>query len=210
MKKSIIVLALLAGVLGASNHALADGTTDTTNGLAQQRAEAKLALQNVLDNTKTMSWSHTTNEWKGKKHEYTQGNAFWKGIDLQRIDVTDGRGKGRTVVLLGKKLDTGWINFDFDSKMVLSLRGNTVRQNGYLDDLALALKNWESCSFAFEDSMWVIGYKTATGLDAKMWVYPGSLKVLKTESYENGKTVERYEYKDIKYNPPLDDDLWDN
>jgi outer membrane lipoprotein-sorting protein len=178
--------------------------------LADLKAEVQAKLDTLVKTTKTMTWTHTTYEKKGKDIERTQGNVWWQGVDLQRIEVTGGRGEGHTVILTGKRLDTGMITFDFDSRMVLSLRGNTVRQNGYLDDLALALQQWDRATVAEEAGLWVLGYTTGTGLPSKLWLNPQSLAATKNESTQNGEVVERYEYTNVKYNPALPKDIFED
>ena len=178
--------------------------------LADLKAEARTRLEQLLKTTRTMTWSHTTYEKKGTDIEKTVGNVFWQGVDLQRIDVTGGRGEGRTVILTGKRLDTGMITFDFDNRMVLSLRGNNVRQNGYLDDFELALKQWDRVTVDQDGALWVLGYTTATGLPSRIWLNPQTMAVTKNESTQNGEVVERYEYSNVKYNPVLAPDTFED
>lgn len=177
---------------------------------ADLKSDVRAKLESLLKTTRTMTWTHTTWEKKGKDIETTTGNVWWQGIDKQRIDVTGGRGEGRTVILTGTRLDTGMITFDYNNRMVLSLRGNTVRQNGYLDDLELALKQWERATVTEESGLWVLGYTTGTGLASKLWFNAQTLAVTKNESTQNGEVVERYEYSAVKYNPALPDDIFED
>jgi outer membrane lipoprotein-sorting protein len=203
--RTLVVLAL------AVTPAWADEAEDPTF-----RSALHDRIQATLDSTKSLTWYQDIWATNGKKDDNTSADCFWVAPDKVRLNVKKGRGAGATALYANGKV-TGFkpgmfsfvkLSYDVRDPEVMGVRGSDIRSNGFLDDWGLILSQWAAVKIARAGEKLVLQYKSAEGLPAKMWVAESSLQPSKIETEENGKVVERFEYKNVVYNAAIDPKLF--
>ncbi|MDX1740167.1 MAG: hypothetical protein R3178_02700, partial [Rhodothermales bacterium] len=91
---------------------------------------------------------------------------------------------------------------------VRSLRGNTMRSNGFMDDLAdvATTKDAISMENIGSDTV-VIRYRDADGLKSTLHVRRSPIRVYIHERSDDDGIVERYTYSEVRYNVDIDKQL---
>ncbi len=168
----------------------------------------KEKITQLVTNTKSASWNTKVCEYLGDKTEESTLRVMWAGSDLQRLEVLTGRAAGKTLIVRGDTIHVGWLKFNHTNSLVKTLRGNSVKGNGYLDDMQHILNDWNNTTIVDENGYWVIDYTSPVGLPAKIWLDPLTMKVAKSHLYEEGKLVGEYEYDTVVYNPKLSEKTW--
>lgn len=198
-----LVLSLFAGPAAAS-EAVVD------------RMALKARVEALVRDTKTATWYQDVWISNGKDTETTAADCFWRQPDQVRLNVKKGRGSGATAVYKDGKV-TGFqpgmfsfvkLTYDVRDKEVLSIRGQDIRSNGFLDDYALILTQWETVTVLGEGGKFRLSYQNAEGLAAQMTVDAETLQPSLVEAAENGKVVERMKYTNVIFNPALEAKLF--
>lgn len=169
---------------------------------------AKSRISQLVNETKTAMWKAKIMETLGDDVEHSSIVTAWAGPDLQRIKVKSGRGAGKTLLVRGDMVSSGWLKFRHTNSMVKTVRGNSLKLNGYLDDLAHMLTDWDSVTLTDEAGNWIIEFVATNGVDSKLWLDSTTLKASKLEARENGALVGIYEYQSVIYNPKLPASYW--
>jgi outer membrane lipoprotein-sorting protein len=179
---------------------------------ADAKEDVRVRLERVLKDTKTMTWDQKIWLGKGNEEERTTAKCYWKAPDVFRLNVSEGRGKGATVIFKDGKITAfqrGLLSFAKLSykprdKTVLSLRGGDITQNGFLDDLGYVLRQWEKVLLTSSDAEWIVEYTDHQGLPATMKIRQAELYPYRIEVMESGKLVEIHNYSNVSYNAPID------
>lgn len=169
---------------------------------------AKSRISQLVAETKTAMWKAKIMEMQDDEVERTSIVVAWAGPELQRIKVKTGRGAGKTLLVRGDMVSSGWIKVRHTSSMVRTLRGNSLKLNGYLDDLAHLLTDWESVTLTEEGDDWIVEFIASNGVDTRLWLNSTSLKASKLEAREEGALVGVYEYDQVVYNPKFPPKFW--
>lgn len=181
-----------------------------------RRVALRQQIEQVVTTTKTARFEQDALEWMGDENERAAGTLLWKGPDHIRIETREGRAAGSTAVLNGDKV-IAWFNalsfikpsYDWNSKTVLSLRGNSMKDAGFLDDFAAIFDTWERVTTDFSGPNPKLQYKDAKGLDVTVTLNGADpVGVAQIETHEGGRLVGRLTVRKIEYNPPLDDKLF--
>lgn len=180
------------------------------------RLALKARIEALVRDTKTATWYQDVWISNGKDTETTAADCFWRQPDHVRLNVKKGRGSGATAVYKDGKV-TGFqpgmfsfvkLTYDVRDKEVLSIRGQDIRSNGFIDDYALILKQWDAVTVLGEGGKLRLNYKNTEGLPAQMTVSPETLQPSLIESTENGKVVERFKYTNVVFNPEIEAKLF--
>lgn len=172
-------------------------------------AVVKDKLTQLSNATKTATWNTRVCEHLGEKTEEQNVKTAWAGTDLQRVKVLTGRAAGKTLLLRGDTVHVGWLKFSHTNSMVQTLRGNSLKLNGFLDDVQHMLGNWDNVVVSDEAGLWLFDYVASNDLRSKMWMDPVTLKAVKIETYdEAGELAGCYTYDSIIYNPKLSAKTW--
>ncbi len=175
---------------------------DAARELARQR------LTKLVEETTTALWKGRVEETLGDVTEVSTTRVVWAGPEQQRIKILSGRGAGKTLVVQGDIVRAGWMKFHHTSRTVKTLRGNSLKLNGYLDDFRFILDQWEHVHIEHDMGKWMVAFIDPTGLDLKIWIDPSTLIAGRCEAYDSGKLVGRYEYESVVYNPELPANVW--
>jgi len=125
--------------------------------------------------------------------------------------VFDGRGAGATAILYSGRVHgfkRGFLSFikktfEPTHERVVSLRGNPMTENGFVDDLAWMTDHWGRVSVTRDSTQSALSY--ADGEVTRRFVLRDNpLRVVLQETYDGERLVERYTYADVSYNPVLD------
>lgn len=162
---------------------------------------AKSRIAQLVSDTETAMWKAKIMEIMGDETEHSSISVAWAGPELQRIKVKKGRGAGKTLLVRGDMVSSGWLKFRHTHSMVKTVRGNSLKLNGYLDDLAHLLTDWESVTLTDDGDDWIIEFIAPNGVDSKLWIDSTTLKASKMEAREEGALVGTYEYDSVIYNP---------
>lgn len=176
------------------------------------RAALKARIEALLRDTKTATWFQDVWSTNGKDEETTAAECFWQGQDKMRLNVKKGRGAGATALLKDNKIigfKPGLFSFvkltyDVRDKEVLGLRGGDMRSNGFMDDLAAVVAQWETVGLTAKGANTVIAYKNGEGLATELTLDTATLRVSLIEAREQGKVVERFQFRDVVYNPVIE------
>jgi hypothetical protein len=168
-------------------------------------------IKHLVESTRTATWTQTTWETDGEKEESTAAHCMWAGQDRQRLDVFDGRGKGATAILFEGRVHgfkRGLLSFikksfDPDHERVVSLRGNSMLANGFIDDLQWLSDHWGTV-FVARDSVGTVLTVEEAAVTRRFHLGEDPLRVILEEAFEGDRLVERYTYEDVSYNPDLD------
>ena len=169
---------------------------------------AKSRIAQLVTETKTAMWKAKIMETTGDEVERSSIATAWAGTELQRIKVKTGRGAGKTLLVRGDMVSSGWLKFRHTNGMVKTVRGNSLKLNGYLDDLAHLLTDWESVAMTDYGGDWIIEFVAPNGVDSKLWINSTTLKASKMEAREDGALVGLYEYESVVYNPKFPPSFW--
>jgi hypothetical protein len=186
----------------------------------EERQTIRTNLAELVDSVTAATWVQETWERLGEKEELTRARCHWNG-DRLRLDVEAGRGKGSTAILYQGKVygfKRGLLSFvklkyEPRDRAVLSLRGNDLRGNGYLDDVRFALEHWDNVEIAPSERGLVLAYRDAAGLRQRLQLAgdgldgPEPLHVAEQETFEGEELVARATYEDVVYNPEFDEKL---
>jgi outer membrane lipoprotein-sorting protein len=212
MLKRTALLFLLAAFSAA--HAAAD---EPPKDAEPQHAALKGRIQDLLDTVKTATWSQDIWLTNGKREEENAAEAFWKGQELIRLNVSKGRGRNNAVILRDGTV-TGFrpgalsfarLSFDVNDRRALSVRGISMESTGFIVDLELIVKQWDDVKITLRDDEAVIDYTSDQALPARMWLSLPELHPHKIEITENGDVVERHHYTDIRYNAELPEGIFE-
>lgn len=169
---------------------------------------AKSRIAELVSETKTAMWKTKIMERMEEEVEHSSIITAWAGPDLQRIKVKSGRGAGKTLLVRGEMVSSGWLKFRHTNSMVKTVRGNSLKLNGYLDDLSHLLTDWDSVTLTDEAGNWIIEFVATNGVNSKLWIDSTTLKASKLEAREDGALVGLYEYESVIYNPKLPASYW--
>lgn len=173
-------------------------------------------MRALVDTVQVATWVQTSWERRDDKEERTAARCIWAGQDNMRLDVFEGRGTGATAILYGGRVHgfkRGLLSFikrSFDPRhtRVLSLRGNSMTANGFMDDLAEVLTQPDRVTFDNHGPNTVIlRYTDSQGLHSTLHVRRDPIRVLIHERSDRDGLVERYTYSDVLYNPEIDPEL---
>ena len=166
-------------------------------------------LAQLIKETKTATWNTKVCEHLGEKMEESTVKVAWAGIDLQRVKVLTGRAAGKTLLLRGDTVHVGWLKFDHSNRMVQTLRGNSLRLNGFLDDVEHMLNTWDEVVVSEEDGLWLFDFVASNDMQTKMWMDPVTLQAAKIKTFdEDGLLAGCYEYDSVTYNPKPSAKTW--
>lgn len=172
-------------------------------------AVVKDKLTQLLNATKTATWNTKVCEYLGEKVEEQYVKTAWAGIDLQRVKVITGRAAGKTLLLRGDTVHVGWLKFSHTNRMVQTLRSNSLKLNGFLDDVEHMLGDWDNVVVSDEAGVWRFDYVASNDSNSNLWMDPATMKAIKIETYdEAGELAGCYEYDSIMYNPKLSSKTW--
>jgi outer membrane lipoprotein-sorting protein len=197
----LLTLFVFFALLSVSSQAAADPKQD-----------ARARLEKMLQETKTLTWDQKIWLSKGDDEERNSAQCFYQAPDQFRLNVSEGRGAGATVVYKNgmlKAFKRGLLSFAKltykpRDKAVLSLRGGDITQTGFLDDLANVLRQWDTVEFKATPAEWTLNYKDTQGLPAQMKFRTGELYPYRIEVSEAGKIVETHNFSNVIYNPVID------
>ena len=194
----------------ADEHTVdANVAVDVTVALGNvDRAIAKEKLTRLITETKTAKWNTKVCETLGEKIEESTTENCWAGVDMQRIKVLTGRAAGKTLFIRGEKVHAGWLKFHHSNSMVKTIRGNSLRLNGFFDDIEAMLLDWDNVVIDDVAGTWVFNFHAPTGLESRMHLNPANMIVIKMEAFEDGQKVGCYEYDSVVYNPELPARTW--
>lgn len=194
---------------------LASATFFAPDSLAADAADfdrVKAGLHKIQSETKKLTYQQKTWEKKGKEESTFRAECFWMGQTTIRMDIVEGSGKGGVAILKNGKV-TGFLKgilsfakmtYDPTDKAVVGLRGGSMPQAGFMDDIKMVLSGWDNGKVTFNDDKAVITYTGPDKLPMKMYVkHDGSL-VIKTETFENGAMVMRSEYSHVNFAATFD------
>ncbi len=184
---------------------------------AAPRELVRKALRQRLDGLKTAKWKHDIWATNGEDEQHTIGEAYWRDDGRIRIDIVGGDNKGGTAILVGDKV-VGWkrgmlsfakLSFEYTNKRVLSVRGQTMKMSGFLDDFRAILEQDDAVVTAASKDEFVVDYRGDQGFPTRMWLRLSELYPYRIEVREGDKVVEKHVYSDVEYNPSLDADLFE-
>ena len=208
----LLLLAMSSIAIRAHSVSLmAADSVRTTGGPSQIREDSLLSrIQELVLDTRTASWTQTTWETDGEDEEWTAARCLWVGQDNQRLDVYEGRGAGATAILYDGRVHgfkRGFLSFikktfDPEHARVVSLRGNSMTANGFLDDLEWMSDHWELVSVSRDSTRTIVSYEEA-GVKRRYVLLEDPIRVAQQETYEADRLVERYTYSDVSYNIPV-------
>lgn len=173
-------------------------------------------IEALLDTVRTAEWVQTSWERLGDREESTAARCIWAGQDNMRLDVFAGRGSGATAILYENRVygfRRGLFSFlkrsyEPGHSRVRSLRGNSLLQNGFMDDLEQVLASEKPVEIDVRslDSV-TIRYEDSDGLQTTLQIRRDPIRVLIHERSDRDGLVERYTYSDVRYNPLVDGSL---
>lgn len=214
--QSLLAAALL--VLGVSGS-LAQESSVTVGTPTQVESKTRLhdALERLFATTHGATFKLTSYQKLAEDDEFTAGRVTWLSQHSLRIDVDEGRGKGATAVLKDDRVIAwrrGWLSwfkfkFKLRNKRVMSMRGRDLSDTGFFDDLRFVLDHWDAARVREESAGFIIEYQNDQQLPTRMWLAVNPLHVYRHEVEDAGITVERYTYKEVRFNPPIDPKLLD-
>lgn len=180
------------------------------------RAQSDALYQEIralVDTVETASWTQTSWEQLGERQEYTAARCLWAGQHSMRLDVFEGRGSGATAILFEGRVygfKRGLLSFikrSFEpaEPRVVSLRGNPITTNGFMDDLDYVLKVWETVSVVTgAEGAPTLRYVDEGGLSSTLELARDPVRVTRHRRLSGTELIELYTYSDVRYNPPLD------
>ncbi len=189
---------------------------DAADSVAASKEEARARIERMLKETKTMTWDQKVWLGKGSDEERTAAKCFYQAPDMFRLNVSEGRGEGATVVFKDGKitafkrglLSFAKLTYKPRDKTVLSLRGGDITQTGFLDDLAYVIRQWDTVDYKATPAEWIVSYKDPQGLPAIMKIRSAELYPYRLEITENGKLVEIHNYSNVAFNAPLEQNIF--
>lgn len=172
------------------------------------RDVVRARLDRLVNETKTAYWRARVTETLGDETEVSTIVTAWAGTELQKIKIKSGRGAGKTLLLKGDTVYSGWMRMRHTNSMVRTIRGNSLKLNGYLDDLQFILPDWNSVVVFREGDSLRLEFVASNAVDSKLWLDAETLIGKKFEAYKAGKLVGLYEYQGVIYNPNLPAKTW--
>ena len=175
-------------------------------------AKVKAGLQKIQAETKKARYTLKNWEKLGKEESWVRADCYWMGQTTIRMDILDGKGKGGIAILKSGKVTAfldGFLSFaklsyDPKDKTVSGIRGLSITESGFMDDIKLILQNWDDGKVNVSGEQAIIDYTGPDKLTTKMWLKSDGSMVTKTETYEKGSVVVRNEYSKVNLSAGFD------
>ncbi len=179
---------------------------------SDQRRDLRTRIEALVDTVTTATWIQTSREVLGRDEEFVEARCEWAGQEQMRLDVTDGRGSGAAAILFSGRVygfRRGLLSFikrsfEPDDPAVLSLRGNSMTENGFIDDLRDAVEMWNEATIDSMSTGYLVTFEDGAGRLNRLEVAGSPLHVRRHERLERGHVVERYTYREVIYNTDVD------
>ncbi|MDB4349590.1 hypothetical protein OAA99_01395 [Omnitrophica bacterium] len=183
-------------------------------------------LEGAIGNMNTYRCVMTSENWKGRKHEYKVSRLQFKKPNLMRLDVLKGKKKGSTVVLNKEGKIRGKNSWGLrktlkpTDKRLKNIRGYTFLNSSLLDKVERIKRHILEKGFeaALEETEWEgrpayhlhIDYSDPDSpvTDEDIWFNKETYATLKNLKYEGETKVTDVTWQDFEINIPLDDKLF--